>query len=155
MAVFLQIAMCFAGVYGFSVLFQTPRRLRLYCGFTGAAGWLVYLMLRIHFDLPYVGAFAAAMALTMISRRLAVQLHATTAVFLVCGIFPLVPGAGIYYTAYHFVMGENAEAVAWGIDSIKMAVAICLGIGAAYSLPDRLFGWKVSADIWTEDSEIP
>ena len=35
-------------------------------------------------------------------------------VFLISGIFALVPGAGLYYTAYYFIMGDNAMAVAKG-----------------------------------------
>ena len=49
-------------------------------------------------------------------------------VFLICGIFPLVPGAGIYYTAYYFIMGDNAMALSKGIETIKIAVAIALAI---------------------------
>ena len=35
-----------------------------------------------------------------------------------------------------------------GIESIKMAVAIGLGIGVAYSIPTRVFGWKRKPEVW-------
>ena len=60
-------------------------------------------------------------------------------VFLICGIFPLVPGAGIYYTGYNFFMGNDAMALEKGLETIKIAVAIALGTGIVQSLPPFLF----------------
>ena len=52
-------------------------------------------------------------------------------VFLLTGIFPLVPGAGIYYTAYYFIQNKNAMALANGISTFKIAVALASGIAGA------------------------
>ena len=60
-------------------------------------------------------------------------------VFLICGIFPIVPGAGIYYTGYHFFMRDNAMALTKGLETIKIAIAIALGIGIVLSLPQFFF----------------
>ena len=56
-------------------------------------------------------------------------------VFLLSGIFPLVPGAGIYYTAYYFIQGSNALALAHGISTFKIAVALAVGISLVLSIP--------------------
>ncbi len=40
-------------------------------------------------------------------------------VFLIAGIFPVVPGAGIYYTGYHIFMNNNVEAMSKGVETIK------------------------------------
>ena len=48
--------------------------------------------------------------------------------FLLPGIFPLVPGAGIYYTADYFIQGNNALALSNGITTFKIAVALATGI---------------------------
>ena len=63
-------------------------------------------------------------------------------VFLICGIFPLVPGAGIYYTGYNFFMGNDTLALEKGLETIKIAVAIALGTGIVQSLPPFLFHRK-------------
>ena len=91
--------------------------------------------------------------LRYLRRCLAIQRKAPTILFLVCGIFPLVPGAAIYYTAYNFFMGQEALALQYGMDTIKMAIAIGLGIGAAYSLPGHLFGWKREIEVWEPGKE--
>ena len=60
-------------------------------------------------------------------------------VFLISGIFALVPGAGIFYTAYYFIMGDYAMTVAKGVETFKIAVALAVGIVLVLALPGRLF----------------
>ena len=86
--------------------------------------------------------FAASAILTICSRYLARIYKVTTTLFLISGIFTLVPGAGIYYTAYYTITGPGEAALYYGMSSLKTAIAIGLGIGVAYSLPPKLFGWK-------------
>ena len=148
----LQIAAAFVGTVAFSVLFSVPPRHYVSCGITGGVGWAVYLAVVHFFSSPIVGSFLASAVLTVLSRYLAVYCKAPTTVFLLCGIFTLVPGAGIYYTAYHVYAGESAQALLSGMDTIKTAVAIGLGIGAAYSIPSRVFGWRKSPEVWTEET---
>lgn len=101
------LAAC-VGTAAFSALFGVPKKYWLDCGICGAVGWGVYLAVMAAYQTPIIGTFAASAVLTMLSRCLAVQRKAPTLLFLVCGIFPLVPGAAIYYTAYNFFMGQEA-----------------------------------------------
>ena len=146
------LAAC-VGTAAFSALFGVPKKYWLDCGICGAVGWGVYLAVMAAYQTPIIGTFAASAVLTMLSRCLAIQRKAPTILFLVCGIFPLVPGAAIYYTAYNFFMGQEALALQYGMDTIKMAIAIGLGIGAAYSLPGHLFGWKREIEVWEPGKE--
>ena len=72
---------------------------------------------------------------TLLARLFAIYRRAPVTVFLLCGIFPLVPGAGIYYTAYYFIFGFSGMMVQKGIETVKVAVAIALGITLVLSLP--------------------
>ena len=150
--VILQLAAAFVGTVAFSVLFSVPKKYRAACGVTGGVGWAVYLMINSLNHTPIIGAFAASAVLTIMSRYQAVQYKAPTTIFLLCGIFTLVPGAGIYYTAYYMFMGQEEIALTYGIDTIKTAVAIGLGIGVAYSIPSVVFGWKKEPEVWNEDN---
>ena len=60
-------------------------------------------------------------------------------VYLIAGIFPLVPGAGIYYTSYYFIMNNMSEFSRYGMETIKVAGAIVLGIIFGFSLPQAWF----------------
>ena len=66
--------------------------------------------------------------------------------FLISGIFALVPGAGIYYTAYYFIMGDNAMAVAKGVETFKTVSYTHLDVYKRQGLGGRHRGrgaWRV------------
>ena len=77
----------------------------------------------------------AVIPLTLLTRVLAILLKAPVTVFLLTGIFPLVPGAGIYYTAYYFIESNNALALSNGISTFKIAVVLATGIALVLGIP--------------------
>ena len=62
---------------------------------------------------------------------------------MISGIFPLVPGAGVYWTAYYIVTNDVMKAAETGFMALKVAVAIVLGIVFVFQLPQKVFrvGW--------------
>lgn len=132
------------GTVSFSVLFGVPREYYPYCGFIGGAGWLVYCLAELF--LPGSGpCFAATAVVILLSRTAAVMKRCPVTIFLIAGIFPLVPGAGVYWTVYHIVMEELFLAVSTGYSAMKEAIAIVMGIVFVFELPQKLFvrtaGW--------------
>ena len=116
------------GVIAFSVLFHAPRDEWITCGISGTIGWIVYC---IFTDLGFsliLSNFTATVALTLFSRWMAVIRQTPVTVFLVPGIFPLVPGAGIYYTAYYFFMEQPELGSAKAMETLAAAGAITVGI---------------------------
>ena len=65
-------------------------------------------------------------------------LYALT-VYLLSGIFPLVPGAGIFYTAYYLFTNDRALSSSKGIETFEVAGAIVLGIIFGFGIPQSLF----------------
>ena len=119
----------------FGLAFQAPRRHFVCCGLTGAVGWLVYVLAAgAGLSVP-VATLIAALPLTGVSRLFAILRRAPITLFLLCGIFPLVPGAGIYYTAYYLLTGEQVLFAAKGVETLKTAVALALGIAIVCSIP--------------------
>lgn len=139
-----QTAVSFVATVSFAILFQVPREQYVYSGLCGAAGWLCYLLVMQNYPSPAVASFAAVVVLTVMSRIFAVRRKTPVTVFLICGIFPLVPGAGIYYTAYNFIIGNNQMAVEKGVETIKIAVAIALAVVFTFSLPTPVFRFAKS-----------
>ena len=70
---------------------------------------------------------------------LTVRMKCPITIFLVSGIIPLVPGAGVYYTAYYLVMNQLSMAAQKGMESIKIAFGIVLGIAFIISIPREAF----------------
>lgn len=150
---FFQLMAAFVGTVSFAVLFGTPGRYLMPCGAVGLLGWAVYLAVCGLHGTPAVAVFVASTVLTICSRYLARFYKATTTLFLTSGIFTLVPGAGIYYTAYYTIIGDTRTALSYGLTIFRTAVAIGLGIGVAYCLSPRLFGWHRETEIWKESGD--
>ena len=136
-----QTAVSFVATVSFAILFQVPREQHVYSRLRGAAGWLCYLLVMQNYPSPAVASFAAVVVLTVMSRIFAVRRKTPVTVFLICGIFPLVPGAGIYWTAYYVVTDQLAKASDRGFQTLKIAVAIVLGILFVFEFPQKWFRW--------------
>ena len=135
-----QTAAAAVGTVAFALLFGVPGRNYVLCGLIGGAGWALYgLLQQAGWCTPTGAAFFAAALVTVLSRLGSVWQRCPSTVFLIAGIFPLVPGAGIYWTAYYVVSNRLPEALDSGFAAVKTAVAIVLGIVIMFELPNRLF----------------
>ena len=136
---FVQFIVGMLASLSFAALFSAPKKQLLFCGLTGAIGWVVYLLCLNLGTSTAVANMLAPFALTLISRAIASLRKTPVTVYLVAGIFPLVPGAGIYYTSYHFIMNEMSQFSQAASDTLKIAGAIALGIAFGFALPQPWF----------------
>lgn len=137
-----QICAAMVGTVAFSLLFGVPRQYYPWCGLIGGAGWAVYALASE--GLGAAGAsFTATVVVIFMSRAAAVYNRCPVTIFLISGIFPLVPGAGIYWTVYYLVTEQLGLAVHTGYGAVKAAVAIVLGIVAVFELPQEAFRWAL------------
>ena len=126
------------GTIAFALLFQVPKKYYALCGLIGGCGWVCYAVLLNWCSSP-VATFFANVAVVFLSRLCAIRQKCPVTVFLISGIFPLVPGAGIYWTAYYIVTNDLAQAGERGFLTLKIAVAIVLSILLVFELPQGLF----------------
>lgn len=130
-----QFFLAAAGTWSFSVLFACPKRLLPYGALVGGIGWLVYELAVLLGADGTLASLLAVIPLTLLTRIFSIFCKAPVTVFLLPGIFPLVPGAGIYYTAYYFLQGEEVLFASKGAETFKVALALALGIALVCSLP--------------------
>lgn len=130
-----QFFLAAAGTLSFAILFACPRRCLPYCALVGAVGWLWYELLTLLGADAATASLLAVIPLTILTRVFAITQKTPVTVFLLSGIFPLVPGAGIYYTAYYFLQGEQELFASKGGETFKVALALALGIALVCSLP--------------------
>lgn len=125
----VQMLSSLVGTASFAVLFGVPWKYCPACGIVGMLGWGAYLLVM---RLSPVGAFAATLlAATLVafmSRFAAKRLMCPSTVFLICGIFPLIPGAGVFWSAYYIASSQLPEALHTGMSAVKITIAIVLGI---------------------------
>ena len=138
-----QTVAAFVGTLAFADLFGVPRAQYLTAGLIGAIGWCVYLVLvRFLAFSPVISVILSSVLICALSRFAAIDHKCPAQVFLLCGIFPLVPGAGIFWCTYYLVSGRLAESLTSGFGAAKVAVAIVLGIILTMELPQRLFSGR-------------
>lgn len=135
----VQFIVCWVATLSFAVLFSAPKKQLFFCGLTGTIGWIVYLACMENGIGTAISNLIATFALTVIARTISALRRNPVTIYLVAGIFPLVPGAGIYYTSYYFIMNEMSEFTRAGTDTIKVAGAIVLGIILGFAIPQKLF----------------
>ena len=138
MHLFFEFLNAAVGTMAFALLFQVPKQYYVNCGIIGGCGWLCYKLLLSGCGL-FASTFFATVLVVFLSRLSAVYRHCPVTVFLIAGIFPLVPGAGIYWTAYYVVTDQLAKASARGFLTLKIAVAIVLGILCVFDFPQKWF----------------
>lgn len=130
----------FAGTAAFALLFGIDREHYIPAGVIGAIGWALYLILvRQCNATPVVATLAASTLVCILSRMAAIPFRIPAQGFLLCGIFPLVPGAGIFWFTYYLTDAQFDLSMHSGWTACKIAIAIVLGIILAMELPQRLF----------------
>ena len=134
---FVEVLAAALAALAFGILFQVPKKQYFYTAFAAGIAWACYLLSMKIYPSPTLASFVSTAVLTVICRVFAVKRKTPVTVFLLCALFPIVPGAGIYYTAYNFIMGINDLALAKGIETIKCAVAIALAVVFTFSLPNE------------------
>lgn len=134
-----QFIVCFFATLSFAILFSAPKRQLLFCGLTGAFGWIVYLIIMEKDGGIALANVCASFTLTLMARIFAAINRHPVTVYLLAGIFPLVPGAGIYYTSYYFIMHEMDNFAKYGAQTLIIAGSIVFGIVFGSALPQRLF----------------
>lgn len=133
-----QIVAACLGTVAFALLFGVPRNCYGFCGLIGGAGWLIYSVICAVGD-ETLAVLLATMTVVFLSRLVAVRMHCPANLFLIPGIFPLVPGAGIYWAAYYVVTDRLMLAAHTGYSAAKTAVAIVLGIIFVFEFPQKWF----------------
>ena len=125
---FLPCLYAFIACLGFSLLFNIHGKGILICSLGGALGWLVYLLAEPVFHNDIAQALVAALALSAFSEGMARLRKCPVTAYVLVSAFPLVPGAGIYYTMEHAVNGEMDLFLSTGMHTLGLAGALALGI---------------------------
>jgi uncharacterized membrane protein YjjP (DUF1212 family) len=142
----IQIIASFIGTAAFAVLFGVPRKYYVLCGVSGVLGWILYMILARYagFTPPAATVFAT-MLVVLSARYFSVLDRCPAIVFLLCGIFPLVPGAGVFWTSYYVVSDQLRLALGSGFMAVKVTIAIVLGIILISELPAKMFSGRRAA----------
>jgi uncharacterized membrane protein YjjB (DUF3815 family) len=134
MNIFLQGIYSFFCVFGFSIMFNIPRKHVLLASLNGAIGWIVYALLQNSAASFIVPPLVGSIVVGIIGEISAIKNKQPATLFIIPGIIPFVPGYGIYTTMFHVINDDFSLAIVSGTESIFVAVSIACGVVIATSL---------------------
>ena len=121
---------CFVGCIGFCIIFNIHGKGGLLCALGGVLTWLVYCLTARFGGNDLIGYFWGTLFAAAYSETMARIRKYPAISYLVVSIFPLIPGAGVYYTMQHAVQGNMDLFATQGMHTAAiagiMAVAILL-----------------------------
>lgn len=129
MMILKYLALAFLGSIAPAIAINIEKRLLLWAGVGGMLGVLTALLVNpSSFSFSISQIFAGAIIIGLYSELMAKIMKAPSTVFVIPGIFPLVPGITAYKTIQAFVDNEVSEAALLGIDTVAKAFSIAFGI---------------------------
>lgn len=131
----LQILFSFLSIFAFAIMLSAPTRELIPCGLCGGFTWGIYLLCDAIGYSDAISTLAASFSLTLLTRTMSIIRKTPVTIYMTTGVLPLVPGTGIYYTSYYFMMNDTATAGAECLTTFKTAGAIALGIIFGFAVP--------------------
>lgn len=136
----LQIIMSFIGVFGFSMMFNSPVKMAITAGLIGTITNVLRLSLIEFFALPlgvsaFIGAFLAGILASIIKRNVGYPRISLT----IPSIVIMVPGMFMYKAVYYFGMYDLSTGADWLTKAILIVVALPLGLVFARFCTDKYY----------------
>ena len=123
-----QCVLCFLGCIGFCILFNIHDLGVIICSLGGTLVWAVYLTAEGLTESAILGYFFGAVFASVYSEIMARIRKFPAITFLVIAIFPLIPGAGVYYTMNYAVKGDMEKFASQGMYTAAIAGIMAIGI---------------------------
>lgn len=124
----LQCIFSFVGCMGFVILFNIHCKGKTLCALGGALTWAVYLIALDLSGSEVTAYFWAALFSSLYSEIMARIQKCPAITYLVIAIFPIIPGAGAYYTMNYAVRGEMEHFASCGLFTAAIAGVMAVGI---------------------------
>jgi len=123
----------FIGTIAFAAIFRVPPKQYVFCGIIGLLGWMLYSHTSERFS-EYLSIYSAFACVTALSYIFSFLRKAPITIFLTAGLFPLIPGSGIYEAVFSFMFSGQTQAYLSALETLKLILAIVLGVVTMFEL---------------------
>ena len=138
----IQCLVSFIGCIGFSIYFNVHGMGIWLCAVGGMLTWAVYLTAE-HFGAGVIAANFWAAAFSSAFAEIMARIRKYPAIsYLVIAAFPLLPGAGIYYTMSYILQGQMDLAGQKGLQTAGIAGVMAVGILLVSTAVRLFYIWK-------------
>ena len=112
----------------FAIVFNIRGKNIIFASFGGVVSWLTY-KIAIHHGFDVVQAsFISSLIFSAYSEIFARILKTPVTTIVICGLIPLVPGSGMYYTMYAAVTGDVDKTLSLTLSTLACAGSLALGV---------------------------
>lgn len=131
------------GCVGFMILFNVHGRGGALCALGGALSWAVYCITLEVSGSEILAYFWSALFSSLYSEIMARIRKYPAISYLVISLFPMIPGAGVYYTMNYAVRGEMELFANKGMFTAAIAGIMAVGILLGSTLFRMYSDWKM------------
>ena len=125
---FIECIACLTGCIGFSIIFNIHGPGGLLCAMGGILCWGIYRLALNLGCTDVTACFWGTLAAACYAEKMARVRKYPAISYLVVSIFPLIPGAGVYYTMHFAVRGEMDAFVERGWHTAAVAGGMAVSI---------------------------
>ena len=133
---------------GFSIMFNTPKRLLAIVAIEGIVTMLIRNVLMLEFGLPQaIGSFAAAAVVGIAALKIIHIVHTPNTLLIIPPVIPLIPCVLLYrllFAVLHIQtisVEELLEALRFGVDGVTIILAVVVGV----SIPNIFIQKRIEA----------
>lgn len=131
----IKVIGAFLAILCFAIMLETPKKYIVFAGIVGAVGWFVFLFAGRMGANDVFATFLSALTIAFISHVFARVFKTPVTGFLIAGILPTVPGAGMYHIGY-YLFQKDMDMMGYYITSVLQIAGV---IAAAIFIVDGLF----------------
>ncbi|MDO5713187.1 MAG: threonine/serine exporter family protein [Tissierellia bacterium] len=128
---------------GFAVQFNAPKRTLIPASLGGGISWVIYDSVLDSGSNFILAGFIAAFIVGTIGEFSARKFHCPATLFILPGLIPLVPGAGMYYTMSHLIEQNYELFTKTSVETFFTAASLSVGVVASSVFSKSLKGFKV------------
>lgn len=132
----MQILFSFIGCAGFAILFHVKGNKIWYASLGGMMTQAIYLAVYHYYPDVFLAVLVAATFTGGYAYVMSRLLKAVSTIFLSVSIFPLIPGATLYYLMYSVVIRDHEMVLTY----TENLLIVCLAIALGYILMDIIAG---------------
>ena len=119
---------CLFGCIGFAILFNIHGRGTILCAIGGVITWITYRLILKHLGSDITAYFWATIFAATYAEIMARIRKCPAIGYLVVSAFPLIPGAGVYYTMQYAVNKDMPGFTEQGMHTLAIAAVMAVGI---------------------------
>lgn len=128
MILFLQFIFAFCATAGFTLIFNIPHRHIFFAAFSGGCGWTAFQYIQHSGQTAVIACFIAACLVAALGEAFSRIFKEASIIYIIPGILPLVPGAGMYKTMLSLLQENLSQTADVGMETLMLTGSIAVGI---------------------------